>query len=93
MGCSQASSTQAQGHVVAEMRRESKSPDIVGKENNTLHIPDRQALRKNAKAKERAARDPTLASPSTPFPVGRELQTTHIGVVKLISQRNVQILK
>lgn len=43
------------------------------------HIPERQALRRNAKAKERAALDPTLARPSTPLPAGRELQTTHMG--------------
>lgn len=40
---------------------------------HVIHIPERQALRKKAKAKESAARDPTLASPSTPLPVGREL--------------------
>lgn len=41
---------------------------------HAAHIPERQALRKKAKAKESAARDPTRARPSTPLPVGRALQ-------------------
>lgn len=41
---------------------------------HATHIPERQALRKKAKANESAARDPTLASPSTPLPGGRALQ-------------------
>ena len=68
-----------QGHVVAEVRKEPTSPDVAGNRTRGAHVPDRQALRKNAKAKERAARDPTLARPSTPLPVGRELRTTYMG--------------
>lgn len=53
------------------------------------HLPDRQALRRNAKAKDRAARDPTRARPSTPLPGGRELRGHTRGVVRGVSQRKV----
>lgn len=36
-------------------------------------LPDLQALRRKAKAKESAALEPTLAKPSTPLLTGREL--------------------
>lgn len=36
-------------------------------------LPDLQALRRNAKAKESATLEPTLANPSTPLLTGREL--------------------
>lgn len=37
-------------------------------------LPDLQARRRKAKAKERAALDPTLAKPSTPLLTGRALR-------------------
>lgn len=73
-----------QGAVVAARRRWSLP------ENRTAHqthIPDRQALRRNAKAKDRAARDPTRARPSTPLPGGRELRGHTERVVTGVSQR------
>lgn len=66
----------------AELEGESRLLMWKGNRTHRAHTPERQALRKNAKAKERAARDPTLARPSTPLPVGRELWTTHRGVVR-----------
>ena len=62
-------------------QKSAKNPHLLmwQKREHAGHIPERQALRRNAKAKERAALDPTLARPSTPLPAGRELQTTHMG--------------
>lgn len=39
-----------------------------------IDLPDLHALRRNANANESAARDPTRASPSTPFPTGLGLK-------------------
>lgn len=71
------------------------APIITGTEGQkNLHyqhfLPDLHARRRKAKAKERAALEPTLAKPSTPLLAGRGLKrirahTDQLNIIILLS--------
>lgn len=59
-------------------------------QHSEAFLPDLQALRRNAKANESAALEPTLAKPSTPLLTGRELGKN---TEKIVRYRLCRIIK